>query len=70
VAEWINLTERTPEPGQAVLVKADDWRIPRVLEFDGRLDHPRLIDRMSGRFFWYPERMHWMPLPPPPKENQ
>lgn len=63
--DWIALSERTPEVKQAVLVKSEDWRLPRVLEYDEH-PFPRLIDRMGGRFYWYPERMHWMPLPPPP----
>jgi hypothetical protein len=60
-AEWINLTEREPEPRQAVLVESEGWRLPKVLEFEP-FPHPRLIDRESGRFYWYPERMRWMPL--------
>lgn len=63
MADWHQLSDRTPEPGQAVLVKADDWRVPRVLEFCTKAGCPRLIDRLSGRFFWHPERMQWAAIP-------
>lgn len=59
---WTKLDERTPEAKQAVLVKSEEWRLPRVLEYE-EWPHQRLIDRMSGRFYWYPERMRWAPLP-------
>lgn len=63
---WRPLSERRPEVKQAVLVKADAWITPRVLVYDD-FPFPRLIDRMAAMHYWYPERMHWMPLPPPPQ---
>lgn len=65
--EWIALSERTPQVKQAVLVMSEAWDHPRVLRYE---DFPfqRLIDRHQGWHYWYPERMHWQPLPPLPKE--
>lgn len=59
----INLTERVPEVGQRVIVVSQGWCAPKILEYRD-FPHQRLLDRESGRWFWYPERMQWQALDP------
>lgn len=63
--QWMPMTQSLPAAGQHVLVMSENWLQPRVLEYN-YFPHRRLIDRASGWHCWYPERMHWQPLPPPP----
>lgn len=55
------LTERVPEVGQRVIVVSENWCAPKILEYVA-FPHPRLLDRETGRWYWYPERMQWQAL--------
>lgn len=63
---WISVDERLPEAKQIVLVKSENWEFPAVLKYQ-KLPFQRFLDEVNGRWYWYPERMHWMPLPAAPE---
>lgn len=66
---WASMSERTPPEGRPVLVMSQSWLDPRVLRYVPN-PYPRMRDDMSGRWYWYPERMHWCELPAlPPSEG-
>lgn len=63
IPEWIPVSDRLPNDGEYVLVMSKHWDIPKVLSFRSK----RIwFANESGEWYWYPERMHWMPLPPKP----
>jgi hypothetical protein len=64
-AEWVSVMDRLPANQEAVLVMSDSWSRPAVLVYSDR-PYQRFMDRRAGQWFWYPERMHWMPLPQAP----
>lgn len=67
---WARLTDAVPEVGQVVIVKSDGWSIPKVLRYLDK-PYPRLSDPDAGRWYWYPERMRWAPIPTPqPSKEQ
>lgn len=70
MTEWVSCLERNPKPGDTVLVTSDSWVHPKVLRasFDGP-HRITFVEPDNSRFYWYPERMHWMPIPPPPEES-
>jgi hypothetical protein len=55
------LADRAPTAGQHVIVMSDSWSAPMVLEYV-EFPHPRLLNRVTGRWYWYPERMRWQAL--------
>ena len=66
IPHWINVDDQKPEPFKVVLLSGKGW-----IGYGGyRPDqdtfimHP--IDGYTEKKGWV---THWMPLPPPPKEN-
>lgn len=63
--EWISVDERLPETNEEVLVYSSVGKI-----------YTACYIRVDGIEFWFEnidgfrEITHWMPLPPPPKENK
>lgn len=55
VQEWISVKDRLPDVGKFVLI---------YNEINGVL-----LDYYDGATFGYYDVTHWMPLPPPPKEE-
>lgn len=64
---WISCLDRVPQGREPVIVISQGWNKPKVLSYEIRMlkDGPwgRFIDNDTGRWYWYPERMHWMHLP-------
>lgn len=61
VPQWISVEERTPDDGQYVLLMSESWLRPAVMIYQEKPWH-RFMDQENGRWYWYPERMHWMPF--------
>ena len=69
MGEWKSCLEHEPSHGAVVAVTAQDWEHPRMLRASSEGYRTVFFELDESRFYWYPERMHWMPLPPPPKES-
>lgn len=74
VQEWIPVTERLPDN------KEHDWVIAQVVEDNGFMHIPNVMEYRQQRNDWLDEKYgwlsehngaftvtHWMPLPEPPK---
>ncbi|MEF2644551.1 MAG: DUF551 domain-containing protein [Oscillospiraceae bacterium] len=74
VQEWIPVTERLPDN------KEDDWVLAQVVEDNGFMHIPNVMEYRQQRNDWLDETYgwlsehngaftvtHWMPLPEPPK---
>ena len=75
VQEWIPVTERLPDN------KEHDWVLAQVVEDNGYMHIPKVMEYRQALNDWYEETYgwlskhngafsvtHWMPLPEPPKE--
>ena len=75
VQEWIPVTERLPDN------KEHDWVLAQVVEDNGYMHIPKVMEYRKALNDWYEETYgwlskhngafsvtHWMPLPEPPKE--
>lgn len=61
--EWRSFLEYDPEAMEVVLVTSEGWRFPKVLQFVPWKQQHRLYEvEGEERFYYYPERMHWMPI--------
>ena len=76
VQKWIPVTERLPDN------KEHDWVLAQVVEDNGFMHIPTVMEYRQQRNDWFEETYgwlsehngafnvtHWMPLPEPPKEN-
>lgn len=74
VQEWIPVTERLPDN------KEHDWVLAQVVEDNGFMHIPRVMEYRQAKNDWFEETYgwlsehnglfsvtHWMPLPNPPK---
>lgn len=74
VQEWIPVTERLPDN------KEHDWVLAQVVEDNGYMHIPRVMEYRQAKNDWFEETYgwlsehnglftvtHWMPLPNPPK---
>jgi hypothetical protein len=73
-SKWIPVTERLPDN------KEHDWVLAQVVEDNGFMHIPKVMEYRQQRNDWYEETYgwlsehngaftvtHWMPLPEPPK---
>ena len=73
VQEWISVTERLPDN------KEHDWVLPQVVEDNGFMHIPKVMEYRQSKNDWFEETYgwisehngaftvtHWMPLPSPP----
>ena len=76
VRRWIPVTERLPDN------KEHDWVLAQVVEKNGFMHIPKVMEYRQSKNDWYEETYgwlsehngvftvtHWMPLPEPPKEE-
>ena len=74
VQEWISVTDRLPDN------KEHDWVLAQVVEDNGFMHIPRVMEYRQAKNDWFEETYgwlsehnglfsvtHWMPLPNPPK---
>ena len=74
VQEWISVTDRLPDN------KEHDWVLAQVVEDNGFMHIPKVMEYRQQRNDWFEETYgwlsehngaftvtHWMPLPEPPK---
>ena len=74
VQEWISVKDRLPDN------KEHDWVLAQVVEDNGYMHIPRVMEYRQAKDDWFEETYgwlsehnglfsvtHWMPLPPPPK---
>ena len=74
--EWISVKERLPDN------KEHDWVLAQVVEDNGYMHIPKVMEYRQNRNDWFEETYgwlskhkgafvvtHWMPLPEPPKEG-
>ena len=74
VQEWISVEDRLPDN------KEHDWVLAQVVEDNGFMHIPRVMEYRQAKNDWFEETYgwlsehngvftvtHWMPLPPPPK---
>ena len=74
VQEWISVTDRLPDN------KEHDWVLAQVVEDNGFMHIPRVMEYRQAKNDWFEETYgwlsehngvftvtHWMPLPHPPK---
>ena len=74
VQEWISVDERLPDN------KEDDWVLAQVVEDNGYMHIPRVMEYRESKNDWFDDTCgwlsnhnglftvtHWMPLPEPPK---
>ena len=74
VQEWISVNERLPDN------KEYDWVLAQVVEDNGYMHIPRVMEYRQAKDDWFEETYgwlsehngvftvtHWMPLPKPPK---
>ena len=74
IQKWIPVTERLPDN------KEHDWVLAQVVETDGYMHIPKVMEYRQALNDWYEETYgwlskhngafsvtHWMPLPEPPK---
>ena len=74
VQEWISVKDRLPDN------KEHDWVLAQVVEDNGFMHIPRVMEYRQAKNDWFEETYgwlsehnglfsvtHWMPLPPPPK---
>lgn len=65
---WRSFVTHAPEPQEVVLVISEGWEHPKVLRYVqrpiGYIHAHRLYEMDESRFYYYPERMRWMPIPP------
>jgi hypothetical protein len=74
LAEWLSVEEHRPDVNAVVLVASTNWDRPKVLKYEARQLtinrqqqlSERFIDNDTGRWYWYPERMHWQAISAPP----
>lgn len=75
VQEWISVEDRLPDN------KEHDWVLAQVVEDNGYMHIPKVMEYRQSRNDWFEETYgwlsehnglfsvtHWMPLPNPPKE--
>ena len=75
VQEWISVKDRLPDN------KEHDWVLAQVVEDNGYMHIPRVMEYRQLKNDWFEETYgwlsehnglfsvtHWMPLPEPPKE--
>ena len=76
VQEWISVKDRLPDN------KEHDWVLAQVVEDNGYMHIPKVMEYRQLRNDWFEETYgwlsehnglfsvtHWMPLPHPPKEE-
>ena len=76
VQEWISVKDRLPDN------KEHDWVLAQVVEDNGFMHIPRVMEYRQAKDDWFEETYgwlskhnglfsvtHWMPLPNPPKEE-
>ena len=76
-SEWVSVKERLPDN------KEHDWVLAQVVEDNGFMHIPKVMEYRQNRDDWFEETYgwlsahngafivtHWMPLPTPPKEGQ
>ena len=76
VQEWISVKDRLPDN------KEHDWVLAQVVEDNGYMHIPRVMEYRQAKDDWFEETYgwlskhnglfsvtHWMPLPNPPKEE-
>ena len=74
VQEWISVEDRLPDN------KENDWVLAQVVEKNGFMHIPKVMEYRQSKNDWYEETYgwlsehngvftvtHWMPLPQPPK---
>ena len=74
VQEWISVDDRLPDN------KEHDWVLAQVVEDNGYMHIPKVMEYMQSKNDWFEETYgwiskhngaftvtHWMPLPEPPK---
>ena len=66
---WRSFLTHDPEPREVVLVQSEGWEHPKVLRYVPIGHIHRLYELDESRYYYYPERMHWMPLPEPFPQN-
>lgn len=66
MSHWHAFTGREPAAMQVVLVHSEGWKHPKVLQFVPWEQQHRLYEVDGDRYYYYPERMHWTPIPPKP----
>ena len=77
VQEWISVEERLPDN------KEHDWVLAQVVEDNGFMHIPRVMEYRQAKNDWFEETYgwlsehnglfsvtHWMPLPNPPKGEE
>ena len=77
VQEWISVKDRLPDN------KEHDWVLAQVVEDNGYMHIPKVMEYRQLRNDWFEETYgwlsehnglfyvtHWMPLPNPPKEEE
>ena len=77
VQEWISVDDRLPDN------KEHDWVLAQVVEDNGYMHIPRVMEYRQARNDWFEETYgwlsehnglfsvtHWMPLPNPPKGEE
>ena len=77
VQEWISVDERLPDN------KEHDWVLAQVVEDNGYMHIPRVMEYRQAKDDWFEETYgwlsehngvftvtHWMPLPKPPKGDK
>lgn len=77
VQEWISVKDRLPDN------KEHDWVLAQVVEDNGYMHIPKVMEYRQLRNDWFEETYgwlsehnglfsvtHWMPLPKPPKEEE
>lgn len=77
IRRWIPVSERLPDN------KEHDWVLAQVVEDNGFMHIPKVMEYRRQRNDWYEETYgwlsehngaftvtHWMPLPEPPKEGE
>lgn len=77
VQEWISVDDRLPDN------KEHDWVLAQVVEDNGYMHIPRVMEYRQSRNDWFEETYgwlsehnglfsvtHWMPLPQPPKGEE
>lgn len=75
-SKWISVKERLPDN------KEHDWVLAQVVEDNGFMHIPKVMEYRQNRNDWFEETYgwlsehngaftvtHWMPLPQPPKEG-
>lgn len=61
MSEWTSFLESAPAPFEDVLVISQSWELPKVLRYNASTE--RVYEPDGSRYYFYPERMHWMRIP-------